>query len=69
MPGHSQVGGFIVIHIDDLRRLGPAWLAKTEEVRADKQHYAANITGDIYSSGWISEMYGYSFGAADVSAM
>ncbi|CAL5336118.1 unnamed protein product [Camellia sinensis] len=27
-------------------------------------YYAKNITGDIYESGWISEMYGYSFGAA-----
>lgn len=42
------------------------WLHKTEEVRADRAHYARNITGDIYESGWISEMYGYSFGAAEV---
>ncbi|CAI7741385.1 unnamed protein product [Closterium sp. NIES-53] len=60
-----KVGGFIVMHIDDLRRFVPLWLSKTHEVRADKAHYARNITGDVYSSGWISEMYGYSFGAAD----
>ncbi|KAF2305996.1 hypothetical protein GH714_009372 [Hevea brasiliensis] len=36
-----------------------------DKVRADKAHYATNITGDIYESGWISEMYGYSFGAAE----
>ncbi|KAJ9135422.1 hypothetical protein P3X46_032608 [Hevea brasiliensis] len=42
------------------------WLHKTEKVRADKAHYATNITGDIYESGWISEMYGYSFGAAEL---
>ncbi|CAI5512516.1 unnamed protein product [Closterium sp. Naga37s-1] len=60
-----KVGGFIVMHIDDLRRFAPLWLSKTQEVRADKAHYARNITGDVYSSGWISEMYGYSFGAAD----
>lgn len=62
-----QVGGVLAFHIDDLRRLVPSWIAKTEEVRADTAHYATNITGDIYSSGWISEMYGYSFGASDVS--
>lgn len=54
------------MHIDDLRVFAMLWLHKTEEVRADKAHYAKNITGDIYESGWISEMYGYSFGAAEV---
>ncbi|KAL2653972.1 hypothetical protein R1flu_022100 [Riccia fluitans] len=62
----DKVGGFIVIHIDDLRAMAPLWLSKTEEVRADKDHWATKYTGDIYSSGWISEMYGYSFGAAEV---
>ncbi|KAF2316503.1 hypothetical protein GH714_041844 [Hevea brasiliensis] len=42
------------------------WLSKTEEVREDRAHWATNITGDIYGQGWISEMYGYSFGAAEV---
>ena len=55
------------MHIEDLRKFALFWLHKTEEVRADKEHYATNITGDIYSSGWISEMYGYSFGAAEVN--
>lgn len=62
----DKVGGVIIMHIDDLRKFALLWLHKTEEVRADKAHYATNITGDIYSSGWISEMYGYSFGAAEV---
>lgn len=55
------------MHIDDLRALAPLWLSKTEEVRQDKSHWSTNITGDIYGMGWISEMYGYSFGAAEVS--
>ncbi|CAN1273174.1 Peptidyl serine alpha-galactosyltransferase [Linum perenne] len=62
----DKVGGLLAMHIDDLRALAPMWLAKTEEVRADKDHWATNITGDIYGKGWISEMYGYSFGAAEV---
>jgi hypothetical protein len=62
----DKVGGVIIMHIDDLRRFAMLWLHKTEEVRADKAHYATNITGDIYSSGWISEMYGYSFAAAEL---
>lgn len=62
----DKVGGVIIMHIDDLREFALLWLLKTEEVRADKAHYATNITGDIYESGWISEMYGYSFGAAEV---
>lgn len=62
----DKVGGLLAMHIDDLRALAPLWLSKTEEVREDRAHWATNITGDIYSSGWISEMYGYSFGAAEV---
>lgn len=62
----DKVGGVIIMHIDDLRKFAMLWLHKTEEVRADRAHYARNITGDIYESGWISEMYGYSFGAAEV---
>uniref|UniRef100_A0A0R0JRZ1 Hydroxyproline O-arabinosyltransferase-like domain-containing protein n=1 Tax=Glycine max TaxID=3847 RepID=A0A0R0JRZ1_SOYBN len=61
----DKVGGVIIMHIDDLRKFAMLWLHKTEEVRADRAHYARNITGDIYESGWISEMYGYSFGAAE----
>lgn len=62
----DKVGGLLAMHIDDLRALAPMWLSKTEEVREDKSHWATNITGDIYGKGWISEMYGYSFGAAEV---
>lgn len=62
----NKVGGVIIMHIMDLRRLALLWLHKTEEVRADMGHWARNITGDIYEAGWISEMYGYSFGAAEV---
>eukprot|EP00245_Coleochaete_scutata_P009565 TRINITY_DN3176_c0_g2_i1.p1 TRINITY_DN3176_c0_g2~~TRINITY_DN3176_c0_g2_i1.p1 ORF type:complete len:987 (-),score=179.27 TRINITY_DN3176_c0_g2_i1:1217-4177(-) len=61
-----KVGGYIVQHIDDIRKHAPLWLSKTEEVRMDKDHYATNITGDVYGQGWISEMYGYSFGAAEI---
>ncbi|KAK8710271.1 hypothetical protein V6N13_145604 [Hibiscus sabdariffa] len=63
----DKVGGVIIMHIDDLREFALLWLLKTEEVRADKAHYATNITGDIFESGWISEMYGYSFGAAELN--
>ncbi|PUZ53422.1 hypothetical protein GQ55_5G051500 [Panicum hallii var. hallii] len=63
----DKVGGVIIMHIDDLRRFAILWLHKSEEVRADKAHYATNITGDIYASGWISEMYGYSFAAAEIN--
>ncbi|PKA51235.1 hypothetical protein AXF42_Ash010675 [Apostasia shenzhenica] len=63
----DKVGGVIIMHIEDLRKFAILWLHKTEEVRADKAHYATNFTGDMYSSGWISEMYGYSFGAAELN--
>ncbi|GAB2287622.1 Peptidyl serine alpha-galactosyltransferase [Dionaea muscipula] len=63
----DKVGGVIIMHIEDLRNLALLWLHKTEEVKADKEHYATNVTGDIYGSGWISEMYGYSFAAAELN--
>ncbi|GFP84967.1 hypothetical protein PHJA_000640500 [Phtheirospermum japonicum] len=62
----TRWGGLLAMHIDDLRALAPKWLSKTEEVREDRDHWATNYTGDIYGTGWISEMYGYSFGAAEV---
>jgi hypothetical protein len=63
----DKVGGVIIIHIDDLRALAPLWLFKTQEVQADTEHWETKITGDTYGKGWISEMYGYSFGAAEVN--
>ncbi|CAI5530277.1 unnamed protein product [Closterium sp. Naga37s-1] len=65
--GGYIVGGYIVIHVEDLRRLAPIWSAKSEEVRADVEHYTINATGDVHGQRWISEMYGYSFGSSDVS--
>ncbi|KAL5655239.1 hypothetical protein ACJX0J_034558, partial [Zea mays] len=62
----DKFGGILAMHIDDLRALAPLWLSKIEEVRQDKSNWSTNITGDIYGMGWISEMYGYSFGAAEV---
>ncbi|XP_051117917.1 peptidyl serine alpha-galactosyltransferase-like isoform X2 [Andrographis paniculata] len=61
----DKVGGLLAMHIDDLRDLAHIWLSKTEQVREDRAHWATDYTGDIYGEGWISEMYGYSFGAAE----
>ncbi|KIZ01491.1 hypothetical protein MNEG_6466 [Monoraphidium neglectum] len=38
-PGRraDQVGGFMLVHRDDLRRIAPLWLKYTEDVRADPQ--------------------------------
>lgn len=53
---------------EDLRKMAPMWLSFAEAVRMDPD--AWNLTGDVYSARephsrpWISEMYGYSFGAA-----
>jgi len=64
----EKVGGFFVYHVDDLRAVAPLWLQYTEEVRQDPNSWAN--TGDIFNRNgaggppWISEMYGYVFGAA-----
>jgi len=66
----QQVGGFTVMHREDMRTLAPRWLHWTEEVRNDPDSWAN--TGDIYNDNgkygppWISEMYGYVFAAAEV---
>jgi hypothetical protein len=41
-----------LMHIDDLRNFAMLWwLHKTEDVCADKAHYATNIAGDIMNLG------------------
>eukprot|EP00854_Cymbomonas_tetramitiformis_P022997 gene22997-27819_t len=65
----QQVGGFVVMHVDDLRKVAPLWLKYTEEVRTDSGNWGN--TGDIFNNNgksgppWISEMYGYVYAAAD----
>lgn len=55
----QQVGGFSVMHIEDLRRVAPLWLKWTEEVRNDPESWGN--TGDIFNQNgkagppWISE--------------
>lgn len=63
----DNVGRLLAMHIDDLRALAPMWLSKTEEGWQDKAYWAANYTSDIYGKWRISEMYGYSFAAAEVT--
>jgi peptidyl serine alpha-galactosyltransferase len=61
----DQVGGPYFMLMDDLRRVAPLWLSTTLEMRQDLQ--AWKDSGDKAPPGqpvWISEMYGYSFGAA-----
>eukprot|EP00798_Chlamydomonas_sp_ICE-L_P028050 gene28050-31152_t len=63
----DQVGGFFFIHCDDLKRMSTLWLKYTEDVRFDDMAY--KYSGDVYAihpgdKPWISEMYGYAFGAA-----
>eukprot|EP00798_Chlamydomonas_sp_ICE-L_P009971 gene9972-7848_t len=67
----DQVGGFFFIHRDDLKKMSPLWLKYTEDVRFDEMAY--KYSGDVYAvhpgdKPWISEMYGYAFGAAKANA-
>jgi len=65
----QQVGGFSVMHLEDLKVVAPLWLKWTEEVRQDPDSWAN--TGDIYNDNgkkgppWIAEMYGYVFACAE----
>jgi hypothetical protein len=63
----DMVGGFFFLHKDDLKALSHGWLKYTEDVRFDPE--AWHLSGDSYSTHagdkpWISEMYGYAFGAS-----
>lgn len=66
----DKVGGFMVMHKEDMRSLAPWWLHYTEEVRTNPKNWAN--TGDVFNDNgkrgppWISEMYGYIFGCAHV---
>eukprot|EP01023_Acetabularia_acetabulum_P037225 TRINITY_DN35252_c0_g1_i1.p2 TRINITY_DN35252_c0_g1~~TRINITY_DN35252_c0_g1_i1.p2 ORF type:complete len:196 (-),score=34.61 TRINITY_DN35252_c0_g1_i1:13-600(-) len=64
----DQIGAYIVMQKDDLKKMSRDWLKYTEDVRADV--HAWNETGDQYATHpgdkpWISEMYGYVFAAAN----
>lgn len=63
----DMASGVVLMHRDDLKRVAPLWLHYSETVRDDPLGYKE--TGDEYArrpgqKPWISEMYGYSFGAA-----
>lgn len=64
-----QVGGWLLIDRDDLKRVTPQWLSITKAVRADPEAY--RLCGDSSvkkgERPWISEMYGYVFAAANNS--
>ncbi|EIE24386.1 hypothetical protein COCSUDRAFT_40799 [Coccomyxa subellipsoidea C-169] len=66
----DQVGGFCIMHKEDLKRVAPLWLKFSKAVRHDPD--AWNLTGDAFTHNpgdkpWISEMYGYSFGTASAN--
>ena len=73
----DKVGGFYCFKMDDLRKVVPAWLNYTKAVRTNPGRYwqiegvgSDFPTGDDYvergHAPWISEMYGYIFGAGSV---
>lgn len=69
-PLMRKVGGWTMMLTDDMRRVAPLWLKYTEDVRTAP--FGREVwfkMGDAYVTEenprpWISEMYGYSFGAA-----
>ena len=54
----QSIGIPIVIHRDDLRRLAPAWLARTRDILEDQV--------SRQDAGWLAEMWGYAFAAASI---
>ena len=66
----AKVGGWEIFHAPDLARAAPLWYEYTKRVRTDKRvWWPFKGTGDVFITEtnprpWISEMYGYVFGAA-----
>lgn len=42
-PPHLQVGGFILMHKTDLKRMAPLWLKYSEDVRFDPDVSVADL--------------------------
>lgn len=72
LENHSKaqrVGGFTIIHVDDLREISRRWLPLSEEMREVPGNWGPGI-GERFNNGgetppWIGEMYGYVFAAAE----
>jgi len=66
----AKVGGWEIFDATDFMRLTPLWMEYTRKVRKDPRvWYPYRGTGDAYVTAehprpWISEMYGFIFGAA-----
>lgn len=66
----AKVGGWEIFDATDFMKLTPLWFEYTKRVRTDSRvWYPYRGTGDVYVSAesrrpWISEMYGFVFGAA-----
>lgn len=69
-PLMRKVGGWVMMYTDDMRKVAPHWLKYTENVRTSPLGLEVwSRMGDSYVTKefprpWISEMYGYVFGAA-----
>ena len=69
-PLMRKVGGWTMMLTEDMRRVAPLWLNYTEAVRTSPLGMEVwTRMGDAYVTKenprpWISEMYGYVFGAA-----
>jgi len=73
----DKVGGFLCLHIDDLRKVVPLWINFTVQIRKNPQRYwQIDGVGEDFPTGdqnvvrghapYISDMYGYAFAAAEV---
>ena len=73
----DRVGGFLCMHLDDLKKVVPLWVNLTVQVRKHPERYwRIDDVGTDYETGdqfvsrghapYISDMYGYIFAAAEV---
>ncbi|CAL8472223.1 g11765 [Coccomyxa elongata] len=65
----DTVGVPILMAKSDLKKVAPLWLEYSRRFRLDPATYNGNLTGDDFTKhpgdkSWMSEMYGYSYGAA-----
>lgn len=65
----EMVGGYYLMHKDDLRKVAPLWYNYSAIIRAEPGNWPVEGSSDkthAKDPPWISEMYGYSFACAEL---
>lgn len=62
----DEVGAYILMHMEDMKRVAPLWWQYSQDVREDLEawEYKKDAGNKDAKKPWIAEMYGYAFATA-----